>query len=105
LIRLKRLAVEVEDHPLEYGRFEGTIPRGQSGGGTVQLWERGTWTRQGANPQRELADGHSKVVMDGERMRGKGKQTTDPFLICAFGRDAGVQFSRKSGAISRKTYA
>ena len=68
---VKRLAVEVEDHPLEYGTFEGTIPKGQYGGGTVQLWDRGTWTPQDAKPQRELAQGHLKFVMDGERMRGK----------------------------------
>jgi bifunctional non-homologous end joining protein LigD len=68
---IKRLAVEVEDHPIEYGTFEGTIPEGQYGGGTVQLWDRGTWTPQGDDPQSELKKGHLKIVMDGERMQGK----------------------------------
>jgi bifunctional non-homologous end joining protein LigD len=68
---VKRLAVEVEDHPLEYGTFEGTIPEGQYGGGTVQLWDRGTWRSQTDTPQRDLAGGHLKFVMDGERMKGK----------------------------------
>ena len=69
--KVKRLAVEVEDHPIEYGTFEGTIPKDQYGGGTVQLWDRGTWRPQGDDPQGELAKGHLKFVMDGERMQGK----------------------------------
>ncbi len=68
---VKRLAVEVEDHPIEYGAFEGTIPEGQYGGGTVQLWDRGTWSPQGDDPEGELKSGHLKFVMDGERMKGK----------------------------------
>ncbi len=68
---VKRLAVEVEDHPIEYGTFEGTIPHGQYGGGTVQLWDRGTWAPQGDDPESELAKGHLKFVMNGERMQGK----------------------------------
>ncbi|HEY5336814.1 MAG TPA: DNA polymerase ligase N-terminal domain-containing protein [Rhizomicrobium sp.] len=68
---VKRLAVEVEDHPIEYGTFEGTIPEGQYGGGTVQLWDRGTWRSQTADPEDDLKDGHLKIVMDGERMQGK----------------------------------
>ncbi len=68
---IKRLAVEVEDHPLDYGTFEGTIPEGQYGGGTVQLWDRGTWQPQSERPaQLDLADGHLKFELDGERMRG-----------------------------------
>src|ERR1700678_2651160 len=52
----RRLAVEVEDHPLDYGDFEGTIARGQYGGGTVQLWDRGYWTTEGKEgPEAALA--------------------------------------------------
>lgn len=68
---VKRLAVEVEDHPLDYGTFEGTIPEGQYGGGTVQLWDRGTWRPQSNTPERDLEKGHIKIILDGERMKGK----------------------------------
>ncbi|MCC6533617.1 MAG: DNA ligase D [Burkholderiales bacterium] len=67
----KRLAVEVEDHPLDYGDFEGTIPKGEYGGGTVQLWDRGYWAPEGdRSPQRALAAGELKFVLAGERLRG-----------------------------------
>ena len=66
----KRLAVEVEDHPLEYGTFEGTIPQGQYGGGTVQLWDTGTWTPQGDDPEGDLARGQLKLIIDGKRLHG-----------------------------------
>lgn len=65
----KRLAVRTEDHPLDYGDFEGTIPKGQYGGGTVMLWDEGTWLHRG-DPDAELAAGNLKVVLHGERMRG-----------------------------------
>jgi bifunctional non-homologous end joining protein LigD len=68
---VKRLAVEVEDHPLEYGTFEGTIPEGEYGGGTVQLWDRGTWSPQGDMAAEDaLAKGHIKFDLDGERLTG-----------------------------------
>ncbi len=67
----KRLAVEVEDHPLDYGTFEGTIPEGEYGGGTVQLWDRGTWRPQTNTPERDLRKGQLKIILDGTRMRGK----------------------------------
>jgi bifunctional non-homologous end joining protein LigD len=67
----KRLAVEVEDHPLDYGDFEGTIPEGQYGGGTVQLWDRGYWEPEGdAPPQDALAGGDLKFVLEGKRLHG-----------------------------------
>ena len=67
----KRLAVEVEDHPLAYGDFEGTIPGGQYGGGTVQLWDRGYWAPEdGRSPQEALASGDLKFILEGERLHG-----------------------------------
>jgi bifunctional non-homologous end joining protein LigD len=66
----KRLAVEVEDHPLDYGTFEGTIPEGQYGGGTVQLWDQGRWSPQGEDANADLAKGHLKFEIEGERMHG-----------------------------------
>lgn len=66
----KRLAVEVEDHPLDYGDFEGTIPKGQYGGGTVQLWDRGTWAPQGMTAEEGLAKGDLKFTLLGEHLHG-----------------------------------
>ncbi len=67
----KRLAVEVEDHPLDYGDFEGTIPKGQYGGGTVQLWDRGYWEPEGGqDPEAALKKGDFKFVLDGGRLHG-----------------------------------
>ena len=67
----KRLAVEVEDHPLDYGDFEGTIPEGQYGGGTVQMWDRGYWAPEGdADPAQSLDKGELKFVLEGERLHG-----------------------------------
>ena len=66
----KRLAVEVEDHPLDYGDFEGTIPKGQYGGGTVQLWDRGYWAPQGMTAEEGLAKGDLKFTLEGEHLHG-----------------------------------
>jgi bifunctional non-homologous end joining protein LigD len=67
----KRLAVEVEDHPLDYGDFEGTIPKGQYGGGTVMLWDRGYWAPQGMTAEEGLRKGDLKFTLDGERLHGE----------------------------------
>ncbi len=67
----RRLAVEVEDHPLDYGDFEGTIPQGEYGGGTVQLWDRGYWQPEsGKTPEQALAAGELKFTLAGERLHG-----------------------------------
>jgi bifunctional non-homologous end joining protein LigD len=67
----KRLAVEVEDHPLDYGDFEGTIPQGEYGGGTVQLWDRGFWAPEGSkSPESGLKDGDLKFILAGTRLQG-----------------------------------
>jgi bifunctional non-homologous end joining protein LigD len=66
--RDKRLAVEVEDHPLDYGDFEGTIPKGQYGGGTVQLWDRGYW--EADDPERGFKKGDLKFTLHGDKLHG-----------------------------------
>src|SRR6188508_1474847 len=67
----KRLSVEVEDHPLDYGDFEGTIPQGQYGGGTVQLWDRGYWQPVGdLSAEEQLRKGELKFLLAGERLQG-----------------------------------
>lgn len=66
----KRLAVHVEDHPLEYGVFEGTIPKGEYGGGTVIVWDRGTWEPV-ADPGKGYAKGHLEFELKGEKLSGR----------------------------------
>jgi bifunctional non-homologous end joining protein LigD len=73
---VKRLAMEVEDHPIEYNKFEGTIPQGEYGGGTVMLWDRGTYTYGGSDPdpeeglRRGYEQGDLKFVLNGKRLKG-----------------------------------
>jgi bifunctional non-homologous end joining protein LigD len=82
----KRLAVRVEDHPLDYGSFEGTIPEGEYGGGTVMLWDQGTWEPIG-DPHEGLKSGDLKLRLSGQRMKGEW------VLVHMKGRDS----KRKSG--------
>ena len=67
----KRLAIRTEDHPLEYAEFEGVIPEGQYGAGTVMVWDRGTYETAGdASPEQQLTQGEVKVVLHGRKLRG-----------------------------------
>src|ERR1700761_7847563 len=87
----KRLAVRTEDHPLSYATFEGTIPKGEYGGGTVMLWDRGTWTpAPGKDPRKTLKEGHLHFTLHGERMKGdwlmirlkpRGKEKHENWLL------------------------
>lgn len=86
----KRLAVRTEDHPLSYATFEGTIPKGEYGGGTVMLWDRGTWSVIKGKSVEDLEKGHLHFVLDGERMKGewllirlkpRGKEKRENWLL------------------------
>jgi len=86
----KRLAVRTEDHPLSYATFEGTIPKGEYGGGTVMLWDRGTWAPIAGKSAKDLDKGHLHIVLDGERMKGewllirlrpRGKEKRENWLL------------------------
>src|SRR5215218_8555951 len=78
----KRLAVRTEDHPLDYGGFEGVIPKGEYGGGTVMLWDRGRWEPEpGKDPSKTIEEGHLHFSLEGERMKGEWvmKEVDDEF--------------------------
>jgi bifunctional non-homologous end joining protein LigD len=67
---VKRLAAQVEDHPVEYGAFEGVIPEGEYGGGTVMLWDRGTWAPEVPDVDAALRKGELKFTLSGHKLRG-----------------------------------
>ncbi|SEH19951.1 ATP-dependent DNA ligase LigD phosphoesterase module /ATP-dependent DNA ligase LigD polymerase module [Sphingopyxis sp. YR583] len=67
----KRLAVRTEDHPMSYADFEGVIPKGEYGGGSVMLWDRGTWAPVAGKSAKDLSKGHLHFTLEGERMKGE----------------------------------
>jgi bifunctional non-homologous end joining protein LigD len=87
----KRLAVRTEDHPLDYATFEGTIPKGEYGGGTVMLWDWGRWIPvPGKDPRKTLEEGHLHFTLEGQRMKGdwimfrlkpRGKERTENWIL------------------------
>jgi bifunctional non-homologous end joining protein LigD len=104
----KRLAVRTEDHPLSYATYEGTIPKGEYGGGTVMLWDRGTWTpHPGKDPRKTIEEGHLHFTLDGERMKGewimirlkpRGREKSENWLL----RKVDDAFSGTSGDLVDK---
>jgi bifunctional non-homologous end joining protein LigD len=67
---IKRMAMQVEDHPIEYNKFEGIIPSGEYGGGTVMIWDRGIWTPEEGDVDAGLTKGELKLTLVGEKLRG-----------------------------------
>src|SRR5437868_4312792 len=86
----KHLAVEVEDHPIEYEQFEGIIPEGQYGGGTVMVWDRGNYGVYGEQPVKSLREGKLHLVLDGKKAKGEWT------LVRIRGREAGQPVSAGS---------
>src|SRR5262249_53910338 len=85
----KRLAVQTEDHPIEYNEFEGTIPQGEYGGGTVMIWDRGHWFAEG-DAHKSLAQGHLDFSLEGVKLHGRWHlvrmtrrpgESKDPWLL------------------------
>lgn len=68
--KVKRLAVETEDHPLEYAEFEGTIPKGEYGAGEVFIWDSGTWEPEVEDIGQALEDGNLKFKLSGKKLKG-----------------------------------
>jgi bifunctional non-homologous end joining protein LigD len=67
---VKRLATQVEDHPIDYATFEGVIPEGEYGGGTVMVWDNGTWEPEGAGAEAGLEKGDFKFRLHGKKLKG-----------------------------------
>jgi bifunctional non-homologous end joining protein LigD len=67
---VKRMAMQVEDHPIEYNKFEGIIPAGEYGGGTVMIWDKGTWTAESPDVDAALKKGELKLSLEGKKLHG-----------------------------------
>lgn len=108
----KHLAVKVEDHPLDYIDFEGTIPKGEYGGGTVQVWDRGTYEADSATPTKELEGGKLHFTLHGEKLQGawylvRLKDEDNQWLIIRGGEDHKklAKTNEAKSALSGKTMA
>ena len=97
----KRLAVRTEDHPIEYLNFEGNIPKGEYGAGSMIVWDRGRWQPEG-DPQKGLAKGHLAFTLDGTRLKGRwhlvrirprSGEKTEPWLLIK----SDDEFARRCG--------
>ena len=114
---VKRLAMQVEDHPLEYAGFEGIIPAGEYGGGTVMVWDRGTWTPEVPDVDAALRKGELKFTLHGKKLGGSwvlvrtrgGSYGKPAWLLIkhrdAFASDEDVAESQPRSVLSRRILA
>jgi bifunctional non-homologous end joining protein LigD len=114
----KRLAMAVEDHPLDYGGFEGIIREGQYGGGTVMVWDRGTWEPEDPDVDTSLKKGELKFVLRGSKLKGSwvlvrtkgyGKSTRSAWLLIKhkdqYASSEDIVSSKSRSALSRRSMA
>jgi len=109
---VKRLAMRTEDHPLDYNDFEGVIPEGEYGGGTVMIWDRGTWEPESPDVGRQLAKGDLKFTLHGRKLKGSWVlvRTRDRQWLLIKHRDAAagtedLTVTRPLSVVSRRTMA
>jgi bifunctional non-homologous end joining protein LigD len=108
----KRFAMQTEDHPIEYNQFEGVIPEGEYGGGTVMIWDRGTWEPEVEDVDRALAKGDLKFILHGQKLRGSWvlvRMRQRQWLLIKhrdkFASTVDVTAAKPRSAVSRRTLA
>jgi bifunctional non-homologous end joining protein LigD len=108
----KRFAMQTEDHPIEYNQFEGVIPEGEYGGGTVMIWDRGTWEPEVEDVDRALAKGDVKFTLHGQKLRGSWvlvRMRERQWLLIKhrdkFASTVDVTAAKPRSAVSRRTLA
>ena len=99
---VKRLAMPVEDHPIEYNSFEGVIPEGEYGGGTVMIWDRGTWTPEVPDVNEALKKGDLKFTLHGEKLRGSWVLVRTGGWRGSSGRPSWLMIKHRDDFISQK---
>jgi bifunctional non-homologous end joining protein LigD len=115
---VKRLAMQVEDHPIDYAGFEGVIPEGEYGGGTVMVWDTGTWTSESPDPAAAMEKGDFKFTLHGKKLKGSwvlvrtrgfGSSTKVSWLLIKhrdeFATDADIAEEKPRSAISNRLLA
>jgi bifunctional non-homologous end joining protein LigD len=102
---VKRLAMPTEDHPLEYARFEGVIPAGEYGGGTVMVWDRGTWEPEIPDVGAALARGELKFRLFGEKLTGSWVLVRTRASAASGGRSGWLLIKHRDAAASQEDVA